>query len=155
MQSKIRQGNGAEGNGASFFGSGSTFNEQKFSELLKGIGDGAIASYGGINVCPSDSRKLYHIGEAINGAVLDFQNAVVTAKAFSMIVNKLCDGCVVNMSGIKVTSEGLEDMYDVGERSDGTIFTLDGATLPEKALDLIYSKQGDGCAVYDQNLTVE
>ena len=87
--------------------------------------------------------------------MFDIHDAAITAKAFSMIINKLGVGCVVNMSGIKVTSEGLENMYDVGEKSDGTIFTLDGAMLPQKALDLIYNKRGNGCAVYDQNLTIE
>ena len=131
------------------------YDEKRFADLLRDFGDGAVVSLGSIKVNPSYSTEFYNIGGSINGAVLDLHNSELTAKAFSMIVNKLCDGCVVNMSGIKVTTEGLENMYDVGEKSDGTIFTLDGASLPQKARDLVYNKRGDGCAVYDQNLTVE
>ena len=131
------------------------YDEKQFAELLKDFGDGAVISLGSIKVNPSYSTELYDIGGVVDGAILDLHNSELTAKAFSMIVNKLCDGCVVNMSGIRVTSEGLENMYDAGERSDGTIFTLDGAVLPRKALDLVYAKRGDGCVVYDQNLTVE
>ena len=131
------------------------YDEKRFADLLRDFGDGAVISLGSIKVIPSYSTELYDIGGAVDGAVLDLHNAELTAKAFSMIVNKLCDGCVVNMSGIRVTSEGLENMYDVGKKSDGVILTLDGATLPQKALDLIYSKRGDGCAVYNQNLTVK
>lgn len=131
------------------------YDEKRFADLLRDFGDGAVISLGSIKVIPSYSTELYDIGGAVDGAVLDLHNAELTAKAFSMIVNKLCDGCVVNMSGIRVTSEGLENMYDVGKKSDGVILTLDGATLPQKALDLIYSKRGNGCAVYNQNLTVK
>lgn len=131
------------------------YDEKRFAELLRGFGDGAVISLGGIKVSPSYSTEFYDIGGAFDGAVFDIHDADITAKALSMIIKKLGDGCVVNMSGIKVTSEGLENMYGVGKKSDGVILTLDGATLPQKALDLIYSKRGDGCAVYNQNLTVK
>lgn len=131
------------------------YDEKQFAELLNDFGDGAVISLGSIKVNPSYSTEFYDIGGAFDGAVFDIHDADITAKALSMIIKKLGDGCVVNMSGIKVTSEGLENMYDVGEKSDGTIFTLDGASLPQKARDLVYNKRGDGCAVYDQNLTVE
>lgn len=131
------------------------YDEKRFAELLNDFGDGAVISLGSIKVNPSYSTEFYNIGGAVDGSVLDIHDAAVTAKAFSMIIKKLGDGCVVNMSGIKVTPEGLEDMYDVGSKSDGTIFTLDGAALPQKALDLIRSKRGDGCALYDQNCIVE
>ena len=132
----------------------SEYDEKQFAELLNGFDDGAVISLGSIRVNSSYSTELYNIGGAVDGAVLDIVNAVMTAKAFSMIIRKLGDGCVVNMSGIKVTADGIENMYDVGERSDGVVITLDGATLPQKARDLIYAKRGDGCAVYDQNVTV-
>ena len=148
-------GTDADNSSDVFSGSGSTLTEPKFAEMLKGLGDGAVASFDGINVISSDNKELYDIGGAIDGAVLDIHDAAVTAKAFSMIIKKLGDGCVVNMSGIKVTTDGLENMYDVGGKSDGMIFTLDGAMLPQKALDLIYSKRGDGCSIYNQNFTVE
>ena len=152
---KILGTTGAVGAGGKISANSRTFSESEFADLLRDFGDGAVVSLDGIKVSPSYGNELYDIGVAVDGAVLDLHNSELTAKAFSMIVNKLCDGCVVNMSGIKVTSEGLENMYDVGEKSDGTIFTLDGASLPQKARDLVYNKRGDGCVVYDQNLTVE
>lgn len=133
---------------------GTEYDEKRFADLLRDFGDGAVISLASIDVNPSYSTEFYNIGGAVNGAVFDIHDAAITAKAFSMIIKKLGDGCVVNMSGIRVTSDGLENMYDVGEKSDGTIFTLDGAALPQEALDLIYNKRGSGCAVYDQNLTV-
>ena len=134
---------------------GSEYDEKQFADLLNGFGDGAVASLGSIKVNPSYSTEFYDIGSTVDGAVFDIHDADVTAKAFSMIIKKLGDGCVVNMSGIRVTSEGLENMYDIGERSNGTIFTLDGAMLPQKALNLLSNKRGDGCAVYDQSCIVE
>lgn len=76
----------------------------------------------------------------------------MTARAFPMLVNKLGDGCVVNISNVNVTDEGT--LYDIGVPTDGAVINLSKATLPQKVLDMLNSKKGDGCMISTSEISI-
>lgn len=131
------------------------YNEKQFAALLKTIGDGTNSALNNITVYSDRSGEFFDIGVSIDGAVLDLSNAMLTARAFSMILNKLGDGCVLNMKNTTVTKEGIDKMYNFDEKVDGTAIMLDEATLPQKALDMVYDKLGYGCHISTGNCAIE
>ncbi len=131
------------------------YNEKQFAALLKTFGDGTNSALNNITVYSARSGEFFDIGGSIDGTVLDLSNAMLTARAFSMIINKLGDGCVLNMKNITVIKEGIDNMYNLGKKVDGTAIMLDASTLPQKALDMVYNKLGDGCHISTGNCAIE
>lgn len=125
--------------------SNAEYTEAQFAELIRSLADGEIREFSNITVYPDGNNEFYDLGGSIDGAVLSFDSITMTARAFSMLVNKLGDGCVVNISNVNVTNEGA--LYSVGARSDGAVINLSKATLPKRAMDMFESKKGDGCVI--------
>lgn len=136
-------------------GSNTEYTEKQFAALIKFCNDGSNLTFNNITVHSDGSRDLYNIGGSIDGSVINMSNATLTAKAFSMIVKKLGDGCFADMTNITVTKEGIDNMYRPDPKVDGTVINLDAATLPHKALGMVYDKLGDGCNVSTDNCTIE
>lgn len=121
------------------------YTEVQFAELIRSLADGEVRELSNITVYPDGNNEFYDLGGSIDGAVLSLDSITMTAKAFSMLVNKLGDGCVVNISNANVTNEGA--LYSVGARSDGAVINLSKMSLPKRALDMLSSKKGDGCVI--------
>lgn len=131
------------------------YTEKQFAELMRKVDDGYSVSLSNITVHPDGSGEHYDIGSCADGAAMDIDNADLTAKAFSMIINKLGDGCAVSMANIEVSHEGLNEMYSAGSPCDGAAIDLNYATLPQAAFDLINAKLGDGCNISTDNCTIK
>lgn len=121
------------------------YTEAQFAELLSSLDDGEVRDFSNITVHSDGNNEFYDLGSSIDGAVLSFDSITMTARAFSMLVNKLGDGCVVNISNANVTNEGA--LYSIGARSDGAVINLSNMSLPKRALDMLNSKKGDGCVI--------
>ena len=128
------------------------FTETQFAELIRSLADGDIREFSNITVHSDDNDELFDLGGSIDGAVLSFDSITMTARAFSMLVNKLGDGCVVNISNVNVTDEG--SLYDIGVPTDGAVINLSKATLPQKVLDMLNSKKGDGCMISTSEISI-
>lgn len=128
------------------------FTETQFAELIRSLADGDIREFSNITVHSDDNDELFDLGGSIDGAVLSFDSITMTARAFSMLVNKLGDGCVVNISNVNVTDEGT--LYDIGVPADGAVINLSKATLPQKVLDMLNSKKGDGCMISTSEISI-
>ena len=128
------------------------FTETQFAELIRSLADGDIREFSNITVHSDDNDELFDLGGSIDGAVLSFDSITMTARAFSMLVNKLGDGCVVNISNVNVTDEGT--LYDIGVPTDGAVINLSKATLPQKVLDMLNSKKGDGCMISTSEISI-
>lgn len=123
----------------------SEYTETQFAQLLRSLDDGSVQEFSNIIVHSDGNDELYDLGGTIDGAVLSFDSIMMTAKAFLMLVNKLGDGCVVNISDVFVTNEGA--LYDIGAPADGTVINLIKASLPQRVLDMLNNKKGDGCVI--------
>ena len=131
------------------------YTEKQFAEFLKNIGDGIIMEHKRIIVNLDGSGERYDIGASADGALINLSGSILTARAFSMLVSKLGDGCIVSINDMTVTDDGIDDMYPCGSKSDGLVIDLSGSTIPQKALDLVYAKGGDGFAVTTDNCKTE
>ena len=125
--------------------SNAEYTEAQFAELIRSLADGEVRELSNITVYPDGSNEFYDLGGSIDGAVLSLDSITMTARAFSMLVNKLGDGCIVNISNANVTNDG--SLYSVGARSDGAVINLSNMSLPKRVLDMLNSKKGDGCVI--------
>lgn len=121
------------------------YTEAQFAELIRSLADGEVRELSNITVYPDGNNGFYDLGGSIDGAVLSLDSIMMTARAFSMLVNKLGDGCVVNISNANVTNDGA--LYSVGARSDGAVINLSKMSLPKRVLDMLNNKKGDGCVI--------
>lgn len=142
------------GEGSGISGCNTEYNEEQFAAFIRTCGNGSMVSLDNVFVYTDGRRDLYDIGGSIDGAAIDISNATLTAKAFSMIVAKLGDGCAADMDNITVTKDGIDNMYSAFSKVDGTVISLDNATLPQAALKLLYDKLGDGCHISTDNCSI-
>lgn len=131
----------------------SEYTDQQFAVLLSSFSDGQIMNFSNITVFSDDNDDFYDIGEAVDGFIISFENITITAKAFSMLINKLGDGCVVNIENATITDEG--KLYFVREKVDGMVIAMNNVTMPKRVSDILYKKQGDGCVINLSNISYE
>lgn len=128
------------------------YTEAQFAELLSSLDDGEVRDFSNITVHSDGNNEFYGLGGSIDGAVLSFDSITMTARAFSMLVNKLGDGCVISVSNVNITDEG--ELYDIGVPADGAVISLSKATFPQKVLDMLNSKKGDGCIISTSEICI-
>ena len=123
-----------------------------FSMLIAKIGKGCIIDAHNLDVSDEGMDAMYeNAGDPATGAIIDMHNPDMNSKAFSLLVSKLGAGCVLDLHNIDVSDEGIDDMYDVGEKISGAAVDLHNSDLPEKALQLLKSKLGMVCYLDTHN----
>ncbi len=146
---------GASVDGAVIDLSASRLTARAFSMIAGKLGDGCDVGLTGITVTDEGIGNMYPCGGKSDGAIIDLSGSLLTARAFSMIVRKLGDGCVVKMTDMTVTADGIDNMYPCGDKSDGTVIDLTNSTIPQKALELLNEKSGDGFVLTTDNVIVK
>ncbi len=131
------------------------FDEEGFAALLSRVGDDFRFGCENITVHSGPAGGRFSVGESVCGSSFGFDNCTLTSLAMSMILAKLDDGCTVGFENVTVTGEGIEDMPEIGQAADGMSIALENVTMPQKVLDLIYKKMGDGCNISTECCTFE
>ncbi len=131
----------------------SLYTERQLADFLKNLGNGAAVTKRFI--INADDGETYDIGASVDGAIIDLSGSLLTARAFSMVAGKLGDGCVVKMTDMTVTADGIDNMYPCGGKSDGTVIDLTNSMIPQRALELLNEKGGDGFVLTTDGLKVK
>lgn len=131
--------------GANMSFNNTNMSESELAETLSNLGDGCNVQLQNVNIYSVENGACLNIGGQSDGSNFDLSNANLTSRALSMLVCKLGDGCIVCLNNANVTAEGIDNMYSVGNKSDGVNIDLNNAKLPGAVVNLIKSKLGDGC----------
>ncbi|MGN0693213.1 MAG: hypothetical protein ACI4K7_12755 [Oscillospiraceae bacterium] len=118
--------------------------EKEFGELLRLVTDGGMVNIENCNITAEPDGEIYNnIGSSCDGAVLDVKNTCMTARAFGMLVNKLGDGAVMNVTNCCI--RGTDSCFVMGRISDGMAVTAANSQLSAAAFAMIAGRSGDGC----------
>lgn len=118
--------------------------EREFGELLSRISDGGEIRIENCNINAEPDGEIYNnTGSSCDGAVVDVKNTCLTARAFGMLVNKLGDGAVLNVTNCCI--RGTDSCFVMGRISDGMAVTAANSQLSAAAFSMIAGRSGDGC----------
>ncbi len=123
--------------------------EEQFAYFLAGCEDGRVYSFKDFTVTPGSADNVnVNIGRPLDGWMISFTDATMTASAFSMLISKIGDGCFMKFNNFTVTGTGMDRLfvYD-GMKADGFAVQLKDTTIPRKLVEMLNARKGDGCSV--------
>lgn len=127
--------------------------EKEFCELLKPIIVGGRITIENCNINPEPDGEMYdNVGGSCNGAVIDVKNTCMTARAFGMLVYKLGDGAVMNVTNCCIS--GVDWLYAVGSLNDGMVITVCNTRMCASAFSMVTVRAGDGCVFDFENCDI-
>ena len=129
------------------------FDEEGFAAMLSKIGDNCNIGFESVTVRSSSAGSEFSVGACTDESNLGFENCTFTSLAMSMIITKLGDGCNISFENVTVTEEGVDNMLAVTQSADEMNIALENVTIPQRVLDLIHTKLGDGCTIATENCT--
>lgn len=124
------------------------FTAAAFSMLLDKLGDGTVLDISNMKIDAAAGEAVYDLNSCPDGMVLTVCNARLSYGAAAHIIALLGDGCVLNMNNCMIEEDTgrTPDFADVG-RGDGIVITMTNCFVPQKLVNLINRKRGDGCTV--------
>lgn len=127
--------------------------EKEFGDLLRLVTDGGTVNIANCDITAEPDGEIYNnSGSPCDGAVVDVKNTCMTARAFGMLVNKLGDGSVMNVTNCCI--KGTDSFFNIGSYSDGMVITASNTNMSAAAFSMVSGKSGDGCVYTFENCDI-
>lgn len=142
---------GGRSDGCDFEMTNTNIGGRAFCGVLRKIGDGCNVYFYNTNITYTE-KKYAKSGKQADGCNIELQNVAISAGAFSALISKLGDGCVLNLSNSYIKADDTDISF--GNRADGIVINLTNTKIPNSIYSRLNEKTGDGCCINENGLEI-
>lgn len=142
---------GRQSDGSNFEMTNTNIGGRAFCGVLRKIGNGCHADFSNTNISYVENQYA-DAGNNADGCDIEMRSVTISSGAFSALMSKLGDGCVLDLSNSYIKADNTDIGF--GSRADGVVINLNNAKIPNSIYRRLNEKTGDGCCINENGLEI-